>query len=178
MPFFVQYVPHPWARAWDLSLPQIVAATFDLFIPPLSTTSWNHSSQLPSFPLLSLYGRLRTPFRAFLVEVGLYFNCKSGFYYNLSIPSWQCPAHPFWVPTHANKNMITEKHNLACRVIFKAISKTGSLGSCIVSKDIIGRNERMTMQNLRFSETAELMRPIEMALMGMDFQSIYQPLHS
>ena len=29
--------------------------------------------------------------------------------------------------------MITEKHNLACRVIFKAISKTGSLGSCVVS---------------------------------------------
>jgi len=44
--------------------------------------------------------------------------------------------------------MITKRHNLACRVIFKAISKTGSLGSCIVSKDI-GSNERMTMQNLQ-----------------------------
>jgi hypothetical protein len=36
----------------------------------------------------------------------------------------------------------------------KAISKTGSLRSCIVSKDI-GSNERMTMQNLQVSETAE-----------------------
>ena len=33
------------------------------------------------------------------------------------------------------RNMITERHNLACRMILKAISKTGSLGSCIVSKD-------------------------------------------
>jgi hypothetical protein len=39
-------------------------------------------------------------------------------------------------------------------MIFKAISKTGSLGSCIVSKDI-GSNERMTMQNLQIPETAE-----------------------
>ena len=29
--------------------------------------------------------------------------------------------------------MITERHNLACHMIFKAISKTGSLGSCVVS---------------------------------------------
>jgi hypothetical protein len=39
-------------------------------------------------------------------------------------------------------------------MIFKAISKTGSLGSCIVSKDI-GSNEWMTMQNLQVPETAE-----------------------
>jgi hypothetical protein len=39
-------------------------------------------------------------------------------------------------------------------MIFKAISKTGSLGSCIVSKDI-GSNERMTIQNLQIPETAE-----------------------
>jgi hypothetical protein len=39
-------------------------------------------------------------------------------------------------------------------MIFKAISKTRSLGSCIVSKDI-GSNERMTMQNLQIPETAE-----------------------
>jgi hypothetical protein len=38
-------------------------------------------------------------------------------------------------------------------MIFKAISKTGSLGSCIVSKDI-GSNERMAVQNLQNSETA------------------------
>ena len=39
-------------------------------------------------------------------------------------------------------------------MIVKAISKTGSLGSCIVSKEI-GSNGRMTMQNLQISETAE-----------------------
>ena len=50
--------------------------------------------------------------------------------------------------------MVTERHNIACRMIFKAISKTGSLGSCIVSIDI-GSNERMTMQNLQIPETAE-----------------------
>ena len=52
------------------------------------------------------------------------------------------------------RNMITKRHNLACRMIFKAISKTGSLGSCNVSKDI-GSNERMIMQNLQVPETAE-----------------------
>jgi hypothetical protein len=52
------------------------------------------------------------------------------------------------------RNMITERHNLACRMIFKAISKTGSLG-CVVSIDI-GSNEWKTMQNLQpDSETAE-----------------------
>ena len=50
--------------------------------------------------------------------------------------------------------MITERHNIACRMILKAIRKTGSLGSCIVSMDI-GSNERMTMQNLQIPETAE-----------------------
>ena len=57
----------------------------------------------------------------------------------------------FW---HANKKHDAERHNLACRMIFKAISKTGSLGSCIVSKDI-GSNEQMAMQYLQISETAE-----------------------
>ena len=51
--------------------------------------------------------------------------------------------------------MITERQNLACRMIFKAISKTGSLGSCVVSIDI-GSNERMTMHNLQIPETAEV----------------------
>jgi hypothetical protein len=50
--------------------------------------------------------------------------------------------------------MTTERHNMACRMILKAISKTGSLGSCVVSEDI-GSNERMTMQNLQISETAK-----------------------
>ena len=52
------------------------------------------------------------------------------------------------------RNMITERHNLACRTILKAISKTGSLGSCVVCIDI-GSNKRMTMQNLQVTETAE-----------------------
>ena len=52
------------------------------------------------------------------------------------------------------RNMITERHNLACRVIFKAISKTGSLRSCVVPIEI-GSNERMTIQNLQIPETAE-----------------------
>jgi hypothetical protein len=50
--------------------------------------------------------------------------------------------------------MITKSQNLSCRMILKAISKTGSLESCIVSKDI-GSNERTTMQNLQIPETAE-----------------------
>jgi len=49
--------------------------------------------------------------------------------------------------------MITERHNLACRMILKAISETGSLGSR-VSMDI-GSNERMTMRNLQIPETAK-----------------------
>jgi hypothetical protein len=52
------------------------------------------------------------------------------------------------------RNMITERHNIACRMILKAIGKTGSLGSCIVSMDI-GSNKRMTMQSLQIPETAE-----------------------
>jgi len=39
-------------------------------------------------------------------------------------------------------------------MIFKAISKTGSLGSCVVSMNI-GSNEWMTMRNLQIHETAE-----------------------
>ena len=52
------------------------------------------------------------------------------------------------------RNMITKRHNIAYRMILKAISKTGSLGSCIVSTDI-GSNGRMTLQNLQIPETAE-----------------------
>jgi hypothetical protein len=50
--------------------------------------------------------------------------------------------------------MITERDTLACRMFFKAISKEGSLWSCVVSINI-GSNERMTMPNLQISETAE-----------------------
>jgi hypothetical protein len=50
--------------------------------------------------------------------------------------------------------MITERRNLACSMIFKAISKTGSLGSCFVCMDI-GSSKRLTMQNLQIPDTAE-----------------------
>jgi hypothetical protein len=39
-------------------------------------------------------------------------------------------------------------------MIFKAISKAGCFGSCVVSKDI-GSNRRMTMNILQIPETAE-----------------------
>jgi hypothetical protein len=52
------------------------------------------------------------------------------------------------------RNLITERHNLACRMILKAISKTGYLRSCVVSIDI-GSNERMTMRNLQIPKTAK-----------------------
>jgi hypothetical protein len=50
--------------------------------------------------------------------------------------------------------MVTDRHNLACSMIFKAISKTGSLGSCFVCMDI-GSSERLAMQNLQIPDTAE-----------------------
>jgi hypothetical protein len=52
------------------------------------------------------------------------------------------------------RNMITERHNLACRMIFKAISRTGYLGSCFVCVDI-GSSKRLAMQNLQTPDTAE-----------------------
>ena len=50
--------------------------------------------------------------------------------------------------------MITKRHNLACGTIFKAISKTGSLGSCFVCMDI-GSSEQLAMQNLQIFDSAE-----------------------
>ena len=47
-----------------------------------------------------------------------------------------------------------ERHSLACSLIFKAISKTGSLGSCFACMDI-GSSERLAMQNLKIPNTAE-----------------------
>ena len=52
------------------------------------------------------------------------------------------------------RNMITERHNLACSMILKAIiSKTGSLGSCLVCMDI-GSSKRLAIQN-QIPDTAE-----------------------
>jgi len=52
------------------------------------------------------------------------------------------------------RNVITERHNLACSMLFKAISKTGSLGSCLICMDI-GSSKRLAMQNLQIYDTAE-----------------------
>jgi len=50
--------------------------------------------------------------------------------------------------------MITERHNLECSMIFKAIiSKTGSLGYCFVCMDV-GSSERLAMQNLQIPDLA------------------------
>jgi len=44
--------------------------------------------------------------------------------------------------------------DLACSMIFKAISKTGSLGFCYVCMDI-GSSERLAIQNLQLPDAAE-----------------------
>ena len=48
--------------------------------------------------------------------------------------------------------MITERHNVACRLIMKAISK-GSLAVCIVHMDA-GSTDRFAQQNLQIPEQA------------------------
>ena len=52
------------------------------------------------------------------------------------------------------RNMITKEHNLASSIVFKAINKTGSLGSCFVCMDI-GSSERLAMQNPQTPNAAE-----------------------
>ena len=52
------------------------------------------------------------------------------------------------------RNIITERHNLACSMIFKAISKTGFLGFCFVCMNT-GSSKRLVMQNLQIPDTAE-----------------------
>ena len=46
--------------------------------------------------------------------------------------------------------MITERHNIACRLIMKAIG-TGSLGGCFVQMDI-GSKDRLALQDLQIPE--------------------------
>ncbi len=48
--------------------------------------------------------------------------------------------------------MITERHNVACRLIIKAISK-GSLAGCLVHLDA-GSATRLAQQNLQTPENA------------------------
>ena len=52
------------------------------------------------------------------------------------------------------RNVITERHNLACSMLFKAISKTDSLGSCFISMDTCS-SKGLAMQNLQIPGTAE-----------------------
>jgi len=50
--------------------------------------------------------------------------------------------------------MISERHNLACSMIFEGTSKAGSLGSCFVCMDI-GSSERLAMHKLQIPNTTE-----------------------
>ena len=77
-------------------------------------------------------------------RTGTLFNQKHAVCFKLNKPylpplpsTRQCPAYPSWMPTHANKKYYHWDTQLACSMTFKALSKTGSLGSCvIVSMDI------------------------------------------
>jgi len=70
-------------------------------------------------------------------------------------PQLDSALHIFSGRQHTQiRNMITERHNLACSMIFKAISKTGYLGSFFVCMDI-GSRERQAMQNLHIPKTGE-----------------------
>ena len=90
---------------------------------------------------------------------------RTGTLYNQKHPVWfkhsislTCPLRPqldsalhilSGCPQHTQiRNMMAERHNLACGMIFKAISNTGSLGSCFVCMDI-GSSKRLAMQNLQ-----------------------------
>jgi len=81
------------------------------------------------------------------------------FKYSISLSCPLCPQldsalHILCGCQHTQiRNVITERHNLACSMIFKAIIKTGSLGSCFVSKAI---GKRPAKQNLQIiPNTAE-----------------------
>ena len=95
-------------------------------------------------------------------RTGTLYNQKHAIWFKLSTiltcplcPKLDSALHILSGCQHTQKrNMIIERHNFACRKIFKAISKTGSLGSCVVSMDI-GSSKRLAMQNLQISETAE-----------------------
>jgi len=51
------------------------------------------------------------------------------------------------------RNTITERHNLACSMILKAISKTGPLGCYFVCMDI-GCSKRLAMHYLQIADSA------------------------
>jgi len=112
--------------------------------------------------LTSSYVPFKTKCIIMKYRTGTIYNQKHAVLFKLST-SQTCPLCPHFDSAlhilsgcqHTQiRNMITKRHNIACRMIFKAISKTGSLGSsCIVSMDI-GSNEQTTMRNLQIAETA------------------------
>jgi len=85
---------------------------------------------------------------------------RYGFKHSISLTCPLCPQldialHILSECQHTQiRNMITKEHNLASSIVFKAINKTGSLGSCFVCMDI-GSSERLAMQNLQISNTVK-----------------------
>jgi len=102
------------------------------------------------------------PFKAkiniFKYRTGTLFNQKHAVRFKSS-SSLQCPlCHQTDSALHilsgcqhpTISNMITERHNIVCRLIMKALSKA-SLLACIVSMDI-GSKDRLAQQNLSTPE--------------------------
>jgi hypothetical protein len=95
-------------------------------------------------------------------RTGNLYNQKHAVWFNDSIcltcplcPQLDSVLHIFSGCQHTQiRNVITKRHNLACSMIFKAISKTGSLGSCIFCMDI-GSSKWLARQNLQIPNTAE-----------------------
>jgi hypothetical protein len=69
--------------------------------------------------------------------------------YISEIPPWKVTRVDRWPFVY----FIDQRHNVS-PMIFKAISKTGSSGSCVFSMKI-GSSERLAMQNLQISNTDE-----------------------
>ena len=94
----------------------------------------------------------------FQYRTGTLFNQKHAVRFNTST-SLQCPLchhtdsalHILSGCQHQTiSGMITERHNIACRIIMKAI-ETGSLGGCFVQMDI-GSKDRLALQDLQIPE--------------------------
>jgi len=96
----------------------------------------------------------------FNYRTGTLYNQKHAVRFQLST-SLQCPLcqqtdsalHILSGCKHQTiSNMITERHNIACRMIIKAVSK-GSFCACIVSMDV-GSADRLALQNLQIPENS------------------------
>ena len=110
--------------------------------------------------LTSSYVLVKTKCVIMKYRTGTLYNLKHAVLFKLST-SQTCPLcpqvdsalHILSGCQHTQiRNMITERHNLACCMMIKAINKTGSLRSCVVSIDI-GSNELMTMQNIQIPDS-------------------------